>query len=542
MEKLAIRLQLQNSIIYNAIFFTIILVLLAIPSKAQDTNSSSATVKNDSITVQKNIVYEKGKEYILGGISVTGLQKFTESTVKVFTGLKIGQPLKLPGDKLTSAIKKLYESKQFRTVEVYLLRVDGNTIYLEFDVKELPQLNQISIAGIKKNKSKTLKTEAELKTGAMVTDNLIVTTKNYIRKKYTDKGFLKTKVNINTRLDSSDINSVNMRIFIDKGSKIKIKNINFKGNEALEDGKLRAAMSNTKRKFLGRFWKGSKYIDDEFKEDLESILDTYSRLGYRDSRILSDSISWNDDNTINIDIELEEGRQYIFGDIVYVGNKSYTDQQLNTLLKIEKGDVYNGAVLKERITGDGSPTSEDIQTLYQNSGFLFSSVNAVETKVVNDSITVEVRIREDEKATINKVSIVGNDKTNDFVVFRELRVKPGSLFSRDAIIRSIREIGQLGFFDTNVTPDVKPNYQDKTADIEFSVIEKGGSQIELQGGYGGGSFIGTLGLSFNNFSIRNIFKKEAYKPLPMGDGQSLSLRLQTSRTFNTYSFSFTEPR
>ena len=198
-------------------------------------------------------------------------------------------------------------------------------------------------------------------------------------------------------------------------------------------------------------------------------------------------------------------------------------------------------MLKERISGDGSPTSEDIQTLYQNSGFLFSSVNAVETKVVNDSITVEVRIREDEKATINKVSVVGNDKTNDYVIFRELRVKPGSLFSRDAIIRSIREIGQLGFFDTNVTPDVKPNYQDKTADVEFNVIEKGGSQIELQGGYGGGSFIGTLGLSFNNFSVRNIFNKEAYKPLPMGDGQRLSLRLQTSRTFNTYSFSFTEP-
>jgi len=401
LEKLAIRLQLQNSIIFNAFIITIILTLLAIPTKAQDNNNSSATAKKDSITVQKNIVFQKGKEYILGGISVTGLQKFTESTVKVFTGLKIGQPLKLPGDKLTSAIKKLYESKQFRTVEVYLLRVDGNTIYLEFDVKELPQLNQIGIAGIKKNKSKTLKTEAELKTGAMVTDNLIVTTKNYIRKKYTDKGFLKTKVSVNTRVDSSDINSVNMKIFIDKGSKIKIKNINFKGNEALADGKLRAVMSNTKRKFLGRFWKGSKYIEDNFKEDLESILDAYSRLGYRDSRILSDSISWNDDNTININIELEEGRQYIFGDIVYVGNKSYTDQQLNTLLKIEKGDVYNGAVLKERISGDGSPNSEDIQTLYQNSGFLFSSVNAVETKVVNDSITVEVRIREDEKATIN---------------------------------------------------------------------------------------------------------------------------------------------
>ena len=224
-----------------------------------------------------------------------------------------------------------------------------------------------------------------------------------------------------------------------------------------------------------------------------------------------------------------------------MGNKSYTSDQLNQILKIQKGDIYNGTVLKERITGDGTPSSQDIQTLYQDSGFLFSSVNAVETKVVNDSITVEIRIREDEKATIGKVSVVGNDKTNDRIIFRELRVKPGDLFSRNSIIRSIREIGQLGFFDTNVTPDVKPNYQDKTADIEFTVVEKGGSQIELQGGYGGGSFIGTLGLSFNNFSIGNLFKKNAWKPLPMGDGQSLSLRLQTSRTFNTYSFSFTEP-
>ena len=540
MEKLVSKLTQNNSILISAIV-CILTFICASTLDAQTAIDSTAIVENDTIRIQKNIVYEKGEEYILGGISITGLQKFSESTVKVFTGLKIGQPLKLPGDKLTSAIKKLYQSKQFSTVDVYLLRVDGNTIYLQFDVKELPQLDDIRIAGVRKNKSKTLKSEADLKTGTMVTDNLIVTTRNYFKKKFTDKGFLKTKVSVDVKPDSSDISVVDMSVFIDKGSKIKIKNILFKGNEALPDGKLRKSMSNTKRKFPIRFWKGSKYIDDKFREDLESILDTYSRLGYRDARILSDSISWNDDETINIHIGLEEGRQYIFGDIIFVGNKSYTDNQLNSLLKIQKGDIYNGSVLKERISGDGSPTSEDIQTLYQNSGFLFSSVNAVETKVVNDSITVEVRIREDEKATINKVSVVGNDKTNDYVIFRELRVKPGSLFSRDAIIRSIREIGQLGFFDTNVTPDVKPNYQDKTADVEFNVIEKGGSQIELQGGYGGGSFIGTLGLSFNNFSVRNIFNKEAYKPLPMGDGQRLSLRLQTSRTFNTYSFSFTEP-
>ena len=516
------------------LFALIITAFTVIEVKAQETNNN---IKNTSDIVN----YEKGKQYILGGITVTGLQKFNEETVRVYSGLVTGQPIKLPGDKLTSAIKKLYESKQFSEVDVYLSKRDGETVYLQFDVQELPQLAKVKISGVSKSKAKDLEKETELRKGVMVTDNLIVTTRNYIKKKYTDKGFLKTKVSVDTKKDTSDVNTVSMSVFIDKGSRVKIKEINFSGNKALSNRSLRGAMKNTKRKFLGRFWKSSKYILDDYKEDLENILGKYSEKGYRDARILSDKVSWNNDNTINLDIELEEGRQYRFADIIFVGNKSYSDEQLINRLKIGKGDIYNGKILKERISGDGTPTSQDIQTLYHNSGFLFSQVNAVETKVKNDSITVEVRIREDEQATIKKVTVSGNDKTNDHVIFRELRVKPGDLFSRQNIIRSIREIGQLGFFDTNVTPDVKPNYQDKTADIDFSVVEKGGSQIELQGGYGGGSFIGTLGLSFNNFSIRNIFNKEAYKPLPMGDGQSLSLRLQASRTFNTYSFSFTEP-
>ncbi|PQB08211.1 outer membrane protein assembly factor BamA [Polaribacter filamentus] len=524
--------------------FSATLVLFALffnlNANAQIEKDSLSIVKIDT-TSNQNMSFEKGKEYILGGITVTGLKKFSEETVKVFTGLRDGQAIKLPGDKLTSAIKKLYESKQFSNVDVYLAKIDSNAVYLQFDVQELPQLNKVKIVGIKKSKAKELIKDAELKTGAMLTDNLIVTTKNYITKKYTDKGFLKAKVNLDVQPDTSDINTVNMKVFIDKGSKIKIKDIVFTGNKKLLDKNLRKEMSNTKRKFFGRFWKGSKYIEEKYQEDLESILDRYSRLGFRDARILSDKISWNDDNTININIDLEEGRQYRFADILFVGNKEYTDEQLRLVLRIDKGDVYNGAVLKERVKGDGKPTSEDLSTLYQDNGFLFSQVNAVETRVQNDSITVEIRIREDEKARIKKVTVSGNDKTNDHVIFRELRVKPGDLFSRSAIIRSIREIGQLGFFDQNVTPDVVPDYQNKTADIDFTVVEKGGSQIELQGGYGGGSFIGTLGLSFNNFSIRNIFNKEAYKPLPMGDGQSLALRLQTSRTFNTYSFSFTEP-
>jgi outer membrane protein insertion porin family len=528
--------KLQNSIsvvlVFTGLFFTLI-------ANSQTKKDSITPIKKD--TLINNISFETGKEYILGGISVTGLKKFSEETVRVFTGLRPGLTIKLPGDKLTSAIKKLYESKQFSNVDVYLEKLDSTSVYLQFDVQELPQLNTVKISGVSKSKAKNLIEDAELKIGAMVTDNLIVTTKNYFEKKYTDKGFLKTKVNLVIKNDSSDINTVNMSILIDKGNKIKIKKINFSGNASLSSSKLRKAMKNTKIKFFGRFWKGSKYIEDDYREDLESILTTYSALGYRDARILSDKLTWNNDNTINLEIELEEGRQYRFSEILFIGNKEYTDEYLKQFLRIENGDVYNGVVLKERVSGDGSPTSQDLSTLYQDNGFLFSSVNALETKVENDSITVEIRIREDEKAIIKKVSVSGNDKTNDHVLFRELRVKPGDLFSRSAIIRSIREIGQLGFFDQNVTPDVNPDYQNKTADINFNVVEKGGSQIELQGGYGGGSFIGTLGLSFNNFSFRNIFNKAAYKPLPMGDGQTLSIRLQSSRTYNTYSFSFSEP-
>ena len=522
----------MNKHIFRITFITLLTLTTSIYAQ---------TVKDSISTKNNSISFEKGKEYILGGITVTGLKKFSEQTVRVYTGLRDGQVIKLPGDKLTSAIKKLYESKQFSTVDVYLSRLDGNTAYLQFDVTELPQLNNVSITGVKKSKAKELKKDAELKKGAMVTDNLIVTTQNYFKKKYTDKGYLKTKVNIDTQKDTSDINTVNMSVFIDQGKKIKIKDIKFTGNKALSGSQLRGEMSNTKRKAFGRFWKSSKFIDDKYKEDLESILKKYSTLGYRDARILDDKLVWNSDNTISLEIELEEGKQYRFADILFVGNKAYPDDFLKRILKIDKGDIYNGTVLKERISGDGTADSQDLQTLYHNNGYLFSTVNAVETKVKNDSITVEVRIREDEQARIKKVSVEGNDKTNDHVVYRELRVKPGDLFSRQAIIRSIRELGQLGFFDTNIVPDVKPDYTNKTADIAFSVVEKGGSQIELQGGYGGGSFIGTLGLSFNNFSIKNIFNKEAYKPLPTGDGQKLSLRLQSSRTFNTYSFSFTEP-
>ncbi|WP_298363416.1 outer membrane protein assembly factor BamA [uncultured Lutibacter sp.] len=507
-------------------------------------------VKQDSIEVKQDTivptnlksVFVKESSYELGGMTVKGLKKFEEQTVKVFSGLKVGQEIKIPGDKLTSAIKKLYETKQFSNVEVYVAKIDGPVIYLEFDVEELPQLNNIKITGVKESKAKELQKDAELKKGAMVTDNLVVTTSNYIKKKYQEKGFLKTKVTLDTKKDTSEVNAVDMFVHIDKGNKVKIKNITFEGNDAFSGKKLRKAMKNTKKKMPGRFWKGSKYIEADFKEDLESIIDAYSEKGHRDAQIVDHSLTWNDDNTLNLNLKVEEGKKYLFGDIKFIGNSKYTDEQLQRVLRIEKGDTYNGKVLKERVTGDGSPDSEDIATVYQNNGYLFSRVLPVETRVNNDSIDVEIRIYEDQQTKIRKVTVNGNDRTNDHVVFREIATKPGYLYSKADIIRTIREIGQLGFFDAEaITPDIKPNHTDKTVDIDYTVAEKGSSQIELQGGYGGGSFIGTLGLSFNNFSTRNIFNKKAYKPLPMGDGQTLSLRLQKSRYYTTSSFSFTEP-
>jgi len=529
-----------------SVFFTVNLVNAQEikENELKEIQAKVDTIVKDSIqpTTPKTPTFIKENSYELGGISVKGLKKFEEQTVKVFTGLKVGQEIKLPGDKLTSAIKKLYETKQFSNVEVYISKIDGNVAYLEFEIEELPQLNNVTITGVKKNKAKDLQSDAELKKGAMVTDNLIVTTKNYFKKKYQEKGFLKTKVTLNTRPDSSQVNTVNMLVNIDKGEKIKIKNITFEGNDAFSQKKLRKALKNTKKKMIGRFWKGSKYIDANFKEDLENIVTTYSEKGFRDARVLDHSMTWNDDNTLNLNIKVEEGKKYLFGNIQFLGNSKYTDDVLQKILRIEKGDTYNGKVLKERVTGDGTPNSEDISTLYQNNGYLFSRVLPVETRVNNDSIDVEIRIYEDEPTKIKKVTVNGNDRTNDHVVYREIRTKPGYLYSKSDIIRTIREIGQLGFFDAeSITPDINPNYQDKTVDIDYTVAEKGGSQIELQGGYGGGSFIGTLGLSFNNFSVRNLFNKKAYKPLPTGDGQSLSLRLQKSRYYTTSSFSFTEP-
>ena len=497
----------------------------------------------NTVQAQETERLESGK-YILADISVTGKMSYNEQTVVTFTGLEKGQYINVPGEEISAAIKKLWKLGLFSDVNFYVNEIRNDSIYLELAINELPKLSDVRLQGVKKGKVEGLLKDTDLKKGKYVNENLLTNTKNYIENKYRKEGYYNTKVAINVIPDSTS--TVKMVVNIDKGKKVRISKINFEGNEQLTDSKLKKAMKNTKQKAFPnplRLFKPSKFIADKYKEDKENVIKKYKEKGYRDARIIKDSVTYNaKTNRVAIDIQVQEGHKYYFGDIKFLGNTIYNNQQLNQQLGIKKGDVYNGVLLQERIA-DPKPDADDITNLYQNNGYLFSNVNAVEVKTANDTIDFEIRIVEGPIAYFNKITVVGNDKTNDKVIYRELRTRPGQKWNKEDVIGTIRELGALGFFDAEtIRPDVKnADPSSGTVDVEWHVTEKGSSQIELQGGYGGGGFIGTLGLSFNNFSARNIFNKHAYTPLPMGDGQKLSLRLQGSTYFQTYSLSFTEP-
>jgi len=486
---------------------------------------------------------EPGK-YILANIKVTGETTYNPQNIVTFTKLVKGQAINVPGEEISAAIRGLWKLGLFKDVDFYATKIVGDSIYLELEVNELPKLNEVKIQGVKKGKREALLKETELTKNKYVNENLITNTKYYIENKYKKDGYYNTKVAINVIPDSA--NTVNMVVNIDRGDKVRIHSININGNEKLADSKIKKAMKKTKARAFPnplRLFSPSKFIGDKYKEDLANIVKKYKEKGYRDARVVADTVTYDaKKNMVDIDITVEEGRKYYFGEIKYLGNSVYSNQELGAYVGIKKGDVYNGVMLNNRIS-DANPDAESLTNLYQNNGYLFSNINAVEVKTINDTIDFEIRIVEGPIAYYNKITVVGNDKTNDHVIYRQLMTRPGQKWNKEDVINTIRELGSLGFFDAEtIRPDVKnPDPSTGTVDVEWNVTERGSSQIELQGGYGGGGFIGTLGLSFNNFSMRNIFNKKAYDPLPMGDGQKLSLRAQGSTYFQTYSLSFTEP-
>ena len=518
------------------IFIPILIFFTTVSISAQVTSNQETTTQN-----------QQQPSYILKDIVVDGVKKYSPAQILRFTGLSKGEMVDIPGQKISNAIKKLWETDSFSEVEVYVEDIDGQSVVLKFHLQDLMELGEVKFTGkgIGKSKNEKLAKDNNLKPGTKITNNLISTLSNKIPDEYRKKGFADAKITIKDKVNANDANLLDWTVQVDKGKRVKIAKIEFDGNEQVSDKKLRKkGFKDTKQKRLSisGILKPSKFIKEKYDEDKVNLIKYYNSLGFRDARVLSDSV-WRNDKGFNINVKLNEGKKYYIGNVSFIGNTSYTTDALQKLLGYRKGEIYDAVGFNKKVGEDGGKEDDsDIKSLYLNNGYLFSKVEPIEKAVRGDSIDIEIRIKEGEKATWNRVTWSGNTTTHDHVILRSLRTKPGNLFSKLDIKRTYFDLAGMQFFDPQqVGQDVVPNPQDNTVDIHWTLVEKGSSQVQLQAGYGGNSFIGTLGLTFNNFSLRNFLKLKDFKPVPQGDGQTLSIQAQAGQYFKNYSLSFTEP-
>jgi outer membrane protein insertion porin family len=523
----------------NKFLFAIIFTVISTAVMAQVPNQRPLTksIPADSLS------YLNPKDYIIGGVTVTGTTYLDKDVLITISKLNKGDRINLPGDQNAAVIKRMYDQGLFDDVKLNITRINQDTIYLQIAVVERPRLSRMHITGIRKGEVEDLQKKLSDKTSKIVNENLLSTTTAIIKKHFAEKGFLNTTVDIKQRKDPGDANSVILDIAVDKKQKVRINSVTFVGNKDFSEKKLRKFLKKTRQRRWYNLFGSRKFLHDKYEEDKQNLIEKMQDKGYRDAEILSDTVSKHDANTVDVKIKLYEGHKYYFGNVTWSGNARYPTTLLNKLLRVKKGDVFSEEELNKRLSGP-TPNNDDVSTLYLDNGYLTYSADPVQTKIYNDTVDLDIRIYEGPQYTLNRIILKGNDVTNDKVVRREIRTKPGQTFSKELLIRSTREISQLGNFDEQKT-EPKPtniNPADGTVDIIYNVVEKPSDQIELSGGFGGGMLVGTLGLTFNNFSLRNIFHLKDYKPLPKGDGQKLSIRGQSSgRTYQNYSFTFTEP-
>ena len=505
--------------------------------------------------------YLTPKTYEIGGIDLEGGENFDSRVVLLVAGLQVGDKIQLPGDKVSAAVENLWKQGMFDDVQIKVTRIQGRLVFLKICLSERPRLEKFKFIGAKKGEADKLKEQLNIVTGDVVTENLLRTSVNKIKGYYIDKGFTQANVTADTETDTvTGREIINFRI--NRGKKVKIDSLIFTGNEKISDIKLQSKMEKTHdvhyfwkfRIFSKAFWKKSRYVENDFQEDLQKVVDYYNEEGYRDARVVKDTV-WKvspeeltisdkkkaQQDRLKIKVDIYEGQRFYFRNITFSGNTVYPDDVLQRSLRIKKGDPYNRKTLEENIKYN--PSGTDISSLYMDNGYLFFQATPVEVAVDGDSIDIEIRIIEDKQARIRNVWVEGNTITNDKIIMRELHTRPGDLFNRDALIRSQRELATLGYFkQESIRPEPRPNQKDGTVDIVYKVEEGSTQQLNLQGGYGSGMFIGQVGLQLNNFSVRNIFNKSAWAPLPAGDGQKLAFNAVTNgKYYYALSASFTEP-
>jgi len=569
--------------ISSTILLLIFLLVSSVKLFAQDSTATSVDPK------LVEILSARPKPYTIAGITIKGTKSFDPNLIISISGLAVGDVVQLPGtDAFGKAITKLWKQNLVSNVQINLLKVSGNDLYVEIELVERPRLIDFTFTGIKKGERDELEGKMGLTKDRVLTENMKLSAVEVIRKFYNEKGYQNVTVNLAETPLKDAMNAISLNFDIQKGLKVKVNSINFSGNDQLSDPSLKKQLKGTKemsrltlypeklvspygdtikgisshdylkdygylspsktRSYVDPYFRlkfsSSKFNEKKYLEDKEKILEYYNAHGFRDAMLVADTQYYNNQGNLNIDIKIAEGRKYYFGNITWKGNTKYNEAFLNMLLAINKGDIYNQEVLDKRLGKQLSAEGGDIGSLYMDDGYLFFRVDPVETAVYNDTIDFELRMMEGPQATYGKITVSGNNKTKDYVVLRELRTVPGDKFSRADIIRTQRELSQLGFFNPEkISPNVVPNSDNGTVDINWQVEEKSSDQLELSAGFGGGiGLTGTLGVSFNNFSLKNILDKSTWDPLPSGDGQKLSLRLQSNgKAYRAYNFSFTEP-
>jgi outer membrane protein insertion porin family len=477
----------------------------------------------------------------IAGITVMGAEYTDAQAILLFCGLKTGQEIMIPGDEIADALRKLWKNQLFSSIDIRLAEARGDDAFLVIVVKELPKLGVFKFDGIKKGDADNIREKMKIRSGNIVNENLKATATNIIKDFYVEKGYFNAKVNILEKPYPNLPNAVELTFDIERGNRIKIEEIEWVGADKMSVATLNRTMKNTKKAAIYHVFKSSKFLEEEYEEDKAAIVARYNKEGFRNMRIVKDSIYSVGPERLKVRITLDEGNKFYFRNISFIGNTKYRSNSLDSILNIKKGDVYNMEVLQTRL--NMNQTGRDVASLYTDDGYLNFYAYPVESLVPPDSIDIEVRMGEGKQYRIGVVSVSGNTKTNDHVIYREIRTRPGDLFNRSDLIRSQRELANLNYFSQEAF-DIRtnPRPDEGLVDLEYVVEEKPSDQIELSGGWGGGRVVGSLGLSFNNFSMRNIFKKEAWSPLPTGDGQRLSIRAMSNGAFfQSYNLSFTEP-